>query len=813
MPLKTTIIAPSPFIFILAGWFIGLISSIKFDRTFSLTHFVPFSLVPFVSFFCIYDWNFKRKKQIETPSNSNYKEWYKEEKPINSVQEDLTGAQIPAEQIANKIIEKAQESNQGSQFGITGTFGCGKTSLINLINKYLLENFSTKTPIMCALNLDLYMDTRAAEEGVIEEIVQACSDCFDVSEFISLPKKVENLISGEKIKMILEIIYFLSYMKPKDSFIKLRKKINKLDYHLILIIENIDRCKKNINPPNIESLLQFLRSSLDCTIIISGEHNVVDFKRLCGGSIIDTPKLNMSQLEQILKSIMSDHLSISLEQLSSSCSLFFGYCWHDTSIFSINDFNSLIETIRNFKCFLQKLETDWNILIGEVSYWELFLITLLRTQLPESYNFIDVNISTIRNIQNAYYNQKIEVNPRYVQFKSELEEHRKSLGNRVSIFDKIFYILFDQVYKKLKIPSLKTRFCSAPAEKKVSDYPNPTDYWHRIKIVGIQADELRDTELTLAFNAYLSKNHKEKLLKLISNPRNDLKFARLLSSSSEMQELTLLKILELVEEIFINRSVDSEGQAVVIIIDNPKGYSSLNILKKKINKIIFNSPMKIETYIDWIIETTVKLSEINLYAAFIFFLRFVDLNDEDREDTKDIFPLTIFPDDKYSILQDRIKESVRTITKNCSIGQFMKIIPIEAEKTLFSYLILISQTKQQLISSYRNSTIGKEVDLIVPNWLKDTFHSALSAPEYREKTLLQAIEILYLFSNPPFAKKPTISLCEKRIFSVFGEYGGHIMKLIMTIDLHRRFVNKDINYQEVQLLAADWVKKNSLSTI
>ena len=154
---------------------------------------------------------------------------------------------------------------------------------------------------------------RISTRYILEELLKETASHFDNSSFSPITEEWNNLIEGSGSGK-LKIFKFLSGAETfSERLNELSCLLRKLGYHLVLVIEDIDRnddreyCSKQI-----QALLERLKNpqrrwGLDCSIIISGNHSAIDFSRLCE-SLISPPVIPIYTLKKIIWTIARYHM-------------------------------------------------------------------------------------------------------------------------------------------------------------------------------------------------------------------------------------------------------------------------------------------------------------------------------------------------------------------------------------------------------------------------------------------------------------------------------------------------------------------------
>jgi KAP family P-loop domain len=812
-PFKKLVIAPPAWLGVIGGWILGVfVGFLNFHG--SIADLIVLALPIFI--FILKNWHpiakksnpetnetesilqrlnklYKNRQAIDFQEIASFyaalKVWFCQETAAVSDSTDLTFAKDKAKKIANQLTEIIEQNNAGLRIGIVGSFGCGKSSIINLTLHYLgQKKICGAKPIICKISMWGCHSSASAQEYILEALLKETASHFDSSSFAPITEEWNNLTEGSgsgKLKMLKFLWAPQTFSQRLEELSILLKKLN---YHLILVIEDIDRNDdREYCPKQIQALLERLKGrkedgGLDCSIIIAGQRTSIDFSRLCE-SLVSPPVIPAYTLKEIIWAIARYHLPQAFNNWrypdQIEWSLLYGTNTSKNSlgsaaahidIFSLLDFQLLIGNPRTFKAFLRRLDDGWNRLQGEIDYFDFFLITLLRTALPDSFDFIHSHheiLRTIRKRMEVSSNSKKSLNGDLANLKSKFKDHREELEDRALSFDKIISLLFGEgVYEKLDMSSyLNVRSWPANKSQRVAQGPFPTDYWGRAYMEDIQPNELKDKEIISAHQQWLlDPETRTGLLVMLRNELADLKWVEL------HLELTADQTLQLTKAILLDRSLDQHGNPVAVSFNalaEMTSRSTLMVLQALAHQQFAKFP---EKFVDWTISTFEKICDNNLHVAISFVQRWI-IKDE---------PLQAFPSKNYNLLKDKMLEFLCKKIKNspCPSIQLMKLIPENELTTLHLYLLLLSLSEAELYSPSLNSISDFERKLDPPEWLKNSWYEAICLPETEKKALLQAVGTLFKV----LSELHDIQLIEERILTVFGEHGRPTMERIAGMD-------------------------------
>lgn len=785
-------------LFIIVGWILGSYIACLNTNCF-IPDYILLCLPPAAFFFNhLSSKNEDKKPNLPKETGEDDKiinQWFHQEIPIFLPEEDLISISPTAKGIADRVIANI-ENHTGTRIGVVGEFGSGKSSMINLIGHYLSLTHNKKiTIIICKIDLWAFPSSSVAQENILRLILKTCSHYFDIFPCASMVTEWKDVIKNNHWWLFLMTIFGMCATFDHSIEI-LAGMLKRLNYHLVLVIENIDRKNdKEYCPKQIQALLEHLKLGLECTIIVAGSHQAIDFTRLCEYQI-PTRLIPHLHLQNIFQKIFNYHMP-NAYNWSQPKQCDFSLFYHDITcrldFLSIWDLQRLIGTPRNLKHFLRQYHEDWNYLKGEVDYWDFFLLKLVQIALPESYDFIAAHRTILIDITNEFTHKNAPpLNQDLSNLKKKFLMHRDNLGTKAIIFDKIFRLLFgDKIYKKFELPVFRLLGWPNNLRQRISSHPHPTNYLDRVYRGTIEANEISDKEIDSMLQQWRSK-HNKKLLVMLEDPLADLKFG---SYYEKVIELDNVELLELLRQIIIYRSLDKNRNAVVIDFAAPcrSAKSALIVLQEHCFHRFFNSS---DTFFNWVVSLVEELCKINLQSATKCIRRFLGNENFANQVSSD----------QWKFLKTSIETTVFTKVKNNS-KELALLFPKNDLYALYRYLLFLSSTKE-ILQSHPSSEYP---EIIFPHWIKNSLDEVLFDSKIKEKPLLQVIGIL--FKNPfddTTHGRQGMQLREEQVFSIFPNREIDIMKLIVETDFSNTILANQS--KKIKTLAQDWIEKNNSIT-
>lgn len=681
---------------------------------------------------------------------SKIKNWFLSEKPLEDGELDVSGAQAIASCFAKSLIEKIN-NDTGVRIGLTGSYGSGKSSLITLMLDSFYENhkaFKVK-PILCKVNMWGCRSSNAAQEYILESILDSVSSYFDTSSVDHLPQEWRIVIEGYGNSFFKFLHLMWIGRSFEKSIIELASLLEKLNYHLIVIIEDVDRNEDiNYDPKQIQALLERLKKSrveggLDCTILVAGKESSIDFSRF-SEVLISPPPIPIFTIKKLIWATIVTHnpkWQGFRNPESIYFSLFYGHENTKNSIgsaalnlseFTLVDFQNLIQGFRKLKQFERRLDADWENLNGEIDYFDLFLVTLLRTSCPEVYDFIHANhqiIISASQKSNLENNKKTSFNSLSV-LQTQYQKLRTDVEHKAHSCDKIMVLLFGKsINIALGIPKeLELKWWSQNDRQRIKSSPFPTDYWSRAYMGLVNPNEIRDSKIVSEHENWCSDPSQNKeLITLLRNEIVDCKWASL------KLDLTKEQILSLALDILLDRSIVDDRPVCINIgyLAGMTADSCLTVLKQK---AILNFSNDSEAYSKWAISSLLILTKKNLHAAVTFFYRWIIEQDIQK----------IFPSSNFETLKTDLNEALNLDLKEVSNPhrRFMKRIPENDPYTTFGLIYIFSLNSTDLENRPADLT-NSNSKLIVPKWLSELLLMAINDPETTKKTIIQLIGCLF----------------------------------------------------------------------
>ena len=248
-----------------------------------------------------------------------------QDSPICEEAQDEFGRVPLVELIANSIIAFSKDNHSCTNIGLYGTWGCGKTSMINLLRKRLKDNGKSDKIVMAHFNpwqagseevlmIDFFKSICCDFEGNVRSFIKKYGD------FISLASRAVPVV-GEAVSSGINGIRtaFASNEKTlKEQKDRISKAIVKSGKHLLVFIDDLDRLDKE----ELHAVFRLIRqvADFDNTIYVVAMDVDMASKSIAqyyGGSSIEDGRRFIDKIIQVpisLPVISKTVLSSCLEQ-------------------------------------------------------------------------------------------------------------------------------------------------------------------------------------------------------------------------------------------------------------------------------------------------------------------------------------------------------------------------------------------------------------------------------------------------------------------------------------------------------------------
>ena len=452
-----------------------------------------------------------------------FTDWLKKEIPIKSREEDLFDLAI----FAKRIVLMFQETPLKT-FAIVGSYGCGKSSIINMIEESLRSSerlhsaprknlFSTDRIVTCKVQgWGLRKNTVA--EHILRSILTELSKSVDCLGLSFVPSAYRDVLSNSGSSWLKSFAAVSS--EARDPIEILRRLDNVLactGKRLVLFLEDLER---NITGftywKEITSLLDRLKDLDNITFVlaINQKSNTYDiliricehiefvpilrrmevldclkfFRNLCLNRFSDTDTDCRTQEDRDkhlgLKDIVRDDIAAMLGSEAND---------------PISVITEVTDNPRALKSTLRNTWHSWQSLHGEIDFDDLLVAKVIYTVAPEAFAFVNERVSLLRSLDSRRGSNEYS--------RKRNEETRKKLD---TAWQKIQGDWDSELIKELIIFLFPgwiedDSYGGNVPQGVINSRPN--DYWIRLNREELTPDEIPD-QIVLHGLEYWKRNHK-----------------------------------------------------------------------------------------------------------------------------------------------------------------------------------------------------------------------------------------------------------------------------------------------------------------
>jgi len=195
------------------------------------------------------------------------------ERPIRSFSEDKLQRESFVERLSSALIDPSKDRATGVVIGLTGPWGCGKSSILNLVHEHIFENF----PDALVVRFDPWLVSSG--NAIIHEFLSELLGTINQTE--KMKKKLSRFAShiaeyGKYLAPFADLVtpgasllarsgskLVSSELNHPESLHSLRRKIVKdleeIGTPIIVLIDELDRVDDN----EIRAIAQLVRAVMD----------------------------------------------------------------------------------------------------------------------------------------------------------------------------------------------------------------------------------------------------------------------------------------------------------------------------------------------------------------------------------------------------------------------------------------------------------------------------------------------------------------------------------------------------------------------
>ena len=447
----------------------------------------------------------KREKKEQLISNKDKYSLYDE--PIQFLEQDLLGREKFIEDLQKGI--KSLPFNDSFVFGLYGSWGEGKTSVINL-----LKNKFKESKHFIIVNFDPwnFKDEEAILAAFYNQIEQSLSQKFILPGFKKIFMKYQNLISMGLSKTGITI----NFSDTKESIEEIRQRIESYitqsKKKIIIFIDNIDRLQPN------EILLVFklvrLSANFKNTIFLLAFDPVIvqdyfinnlkidsEFLEKIVQKPISLPAIEQQYIDQFLDNNIEklfNELVISKERREKF--------EKDFSLIYRTQVKKIFKTLRRAKRYLNGLRSTLPPIKNEVNLHDFLILEIINVFYPKVYSdiwknpwfYIPLNWS-VEDYFLSPFSFTLEEDKKYSQIKEHIKNLVKNEKEGEVLEGLLKDIFFFEVKKALgeSIAEYNSDAVSCRAEKRIT-HPESFRKYFMLKVPSSEiSDEFIETTLDI----------------------------------------------------------------------------------------------------------------------------------------------------------------------------------------------------------------------------------------------------------------------------------------------------------------------------
>lgn len=352
--------------------------------------------------------------------------------PIEDDSEDKLNYSPIVEKTTNILINENHEKSL--TIGLVGPWGNGKSSVLNLINRKLIES---KKNDLIIVNFQPYLNHK--EDDIINEFFISLSNELSkyngkLSDILNeYSEKVTNLYENKNIfSLIEEHVTNFKDTTASELYDSINAMLTEINKKIIVFVDDLDR----LNEKEILQILKLIRNTADFrnTIFLVAMDKQYVINRLKNSEDILNSKFidKFFQLEiylpeiniQILKDYFIKTLIVKLNpEGSSDLSL------KITDSINSNDnlFNDYITNFRDVKRVINQITFDFPFTEGEINFKDFVNFTYFKLKFPQFIKILKEGKNDFLEIdEKGFYNFKIknDVNKKQVDILDSIRRIR-----------------------------------------------------------------------------------------------------------------------------------------------------------------------------------------------------------------------------------------------------------------------------------------------------------------------------------------------------------------------------------------------------
>ena len=323
------------------------------------------------------------------------------ERPIGRSREDLLGRNAVSARIATRLLS-------GQSVALLGLLGSGKSSVLNLVRTRLRA--APSPPIVVAFDAWAVSRPEDVPRLALTCIIDALNRHVDMISLRDVPATYQRLVMAAPVSNLSNTLSLGIERNSIRTLHRLVPILEVLNARLVLIVEDTDRTGATFDTRHLERLLWALHDLPRTTFVLAFDPNHgprTDVTKICDtverlGSLQDKDvAVVVSAAVHYWTSEYSDieprirHTGkLGLQYAQEGGIL--EYMYRTDVGRPLRYMAQIVQTPRELKRVLQRVDATWRDLHGEVDLEDLLVVTTFRECLPQVYDFLREHIDAAR---------------------------------------------------------------------------------------------------------------------------------------------------------------------------------------------------------------------------------------------------------------------------------------------------------------------------------------------------------------------------------------------------------------------------------
>lgn len=366
--------------------------------------------------------------------------------PIDNEKDDDFERRKFARAAVDKIL-RTDTTKEAFSYGIVSSWGMGKTSFMNLMKKWIDQEYSEKC-IVIDFNPWLYSRNANIVELFFDELNKVLRpyDSKLANSFINYSKAL-SAIGTTETKIASAVIDLIGRRSSLDGKINtIREFVRNIKQRIVIFVDDIDRLEPNeimdvlklvrnvSNFPNMYFIVAYDKEYLLECLKDKMSTKASDFTEKIFNTEFYLPLCVKDTLKEYIEKYVSSEVSVDEKNKLHKVI-------YEQNLFKDSDIDA-ISTVRDVKRICNSFNVSYSRLKGEVNICDLFMLEILKNKYPTVYAILE-------NHKNLVLLNK---NKRYELF---VESGENALIDVFSPFDLKKYI--KENYKSLHIKEIDTK--------------------------------------------------------------------------------------------------------------------------------------------------------------------------------------------------------------------------------------------------------------------------------------------------------------------------------------------------------------------